>query len=204
MTLADPERDVLDWGVLLLLACLPFRNASERDLADVQVTGAYIGPDMAPAPGSSKGQSWDGFDIPAEVFQALAELAAQGVPLPSEVGEVLAQFAEYLSYPDPYGQVEINRGDDYASAIELDPEDRNAFSVDWVEAPVYRDVDLLDDERLRVTLWDHDILNEDDMIGLAVLNNEDIAEARDAQEIHSVWVGDQTEYQLLFIRVEAW
>ena len=63
---------------------------------------------------------------------------------------------------------------------------------------------LLDDERLRVTLWDHDILNEDDMIGLAVLNNEDIAEARDAQEIHSVWVGDQTEYQLLFIRVEAW
>lgn len=191
--------------LMLVLGCFPFRgNSAERDLADVQITGAYIGPGMAPPPGASKGESWDGFDIPAEVFTALAELAAQGVPLPNEVGEVMARFAQYLSYPDPYGQVEINRGDDYYSPVELDPEDRNAFSVDWIDAPLYEDVDLNDDERLRVTLWDHDVLFEDDMIGVAVLNNEDIRAARDSQEIHSVWVGDQTEYQLLFVRIEAW
>ena len=190
--------------LLVLTACLPFSGSSSRDLADVQVTGAYIGPGMAPPPGATEGESWDGFDIPAEVFTALAELAAQGVPLPNEVGEVMARFADYLSYPDPYGEVSINRGDDYAAGLYLEPEDRNAFSIDWVDPPIYESVDLDDDERLRVTLWDHDRFNEDDMIGLAVLNNEDIRAARDSQKIHSVWVGDQTEYQLLFVRIEAW
>ena len=191
--------------ILSLPGCLAlYGNGDERDLVDVQVTGAYIGPGMAPPPGSSKGESWDGFDIPAEVFTALAELAANGVPLPNEVGDIIARYADYLSYPDPYGEVAINRGDDYAAPIALEPEDRNAFSVDWVDPPTYESVDLEDDERLRVTLWDHDVLNEDDMIGLVVLNQDDLRAARDAQEIHSVWVGDQTEYQLLFVRVEAW
>jgi hypothetical protein len=190
---------------MLMITSLACLSLPDRDVerVDVAVTGAYIGPGLAPLPGEDTTKSWDGFDIPAEVFTALAMLAAEGVPLPSQVGEVLAQFNDYLSAPDPTGWGELNVGEGYGWAKEFDPEDRNAFSIDFEDLETWENVPLTDDTRLRIHMADRDWI-EDDSIGIAVLNKVDLMEARDEAQIHSIWVGDQTEYQLLFVRVEVW
>lgn len=167
--------------------------------ADIAILSAFVGPGMASPSGD--GETWDGFgSVSAEVFTALASLYN---PTLGEVVDVLADELDYYDAPDPFGEASLNVGDGYDDEVDLIPEDEDVYEVAWDGPPTFEAVELDGDTRIRVKLWDEDI-SEHDTIGTAVVEEEDLREAYVQGDVYDVWVGEQTDMQLLFVSVEVY
>ena len=155
--------------------------------------------------GKIDGTEWDGLGrvSDAERFGIVEAVSAPGSQAKeAAVGALLAMRAsDGIAKPDPYGFVEVYAGGDLvnrqAMATRELPE-RDTFTPMWRQPPTWRHVTILPNLRLRVSVWDRDLQN-DDAIGTAELNSNDLNQALYAGGIYEVNVANQTANQLLLV-----
>ena len=196
------ENDVCDCagsfeGTWDLIDCLP-------QTFTVDFHGALIGPAKIDR------STWDGNSAISETnWTALLALTSQTAPFGGLV-DFLADLAmSTLHKPDPFGYVELDRGNGYDPEFQQDlatKEDNteDTFQPMWpTPVPGYTNVPFIEDTRIRTTLWDEDLIN-DDSVGVAVIRFDHILAAYLDEGVYWVNVADQTQQQLLMLAIEVY
>jgi hypothetical protein len=162
------------------------------------------------APGKADHTSWDEtVTIPDSVLRAVGDALAGGDP----VGGVLAVLAGpelngaigVLAKPDAYGWAQATAFGMPNDELWLaKPEDaiQDNYTPIWPYGWSYRNVPIDSDVRISVTVMDRDLVN-DDPVGTAEINSNDLKDALTAQKKFYVRVDDQTDGQLLFIGISV-
>ena len=170
------------------------------ELVTVLVVDAVIGP------GKSDGTQWDGYEyVPSSIRSDLAKVIGGGIR--SKILDWLLSVANQgLAKPDPYGWVELDVGNGYEADAWLAGTGDNTedtFTPIWPGGGSgWSEVPFVSDLRLRVTLFDEDLVNDDD-IGVAVINFDDVLEAWADGSKYYVLTADQTANQLLMVGIEV-
>ena len=110
-----------------------------------------------------------------------------------------------LEKPEPFGTLTLQwnaDGPDQASEQSLWTTQVDTFTPSWADQPGYLAVQFNEYVRLRVVLWDEDLLNHD-AIGDVTLNPQHIAEAWAAQTSYPILVHDQSAKQLLSVSLSV-
>jgi hypothetical protein len=169
----------------------------------VQLEGAVIGPGKAD--GTNDPWDYDAADVSPEVWKALA--TALGAPAP--VAAVASLYAgplfSALAKPEPFGNVTIlgpGVADGPYDLIGPEEFTQDTFTPAFVHPRAWEGVPLDEDVRLRVQLWDKDLVN-DDVIGVATINVAQMRAALDAQQVYFVNVSTQTQSQIVFISISV-
>jgi len=165
------------------------------DYVTLQITDALI------CPWGSDGKEWDGDRaVSQDDMNELAEALAGSYPYTAAMAVIAGLANEGFASPDPYGFAEIwNNGSWHPIALatsSTNPED--TFHPVWLRSPGWSHVRVDPNMRVRVTLYDEDLIH-DDPIGVAEINYDDILSALDARQIVNVRVHDQGQQQILFI-----
>ena len=180
-----------------LVDCLP-------ETFSVDFHGALIGP------AKSDRTTWDGNSAISDAdWATLLALNPSTAPY-GELAGFLADLAMSTLYkPDPFGYMELNRGNGYDPELlqHLATEGNNiqdSFQPMW-PSPLtgYTGVPFNEDMRIRTRLWDKDLLNNDP-IGAAVIGFDHILEAYLDEGVYWVNVADQTQQQLLMLAIEVY
>lgn len=164
-------------------------------------------------PGKIDGTQWDDSDkVPPEVWEGLAQ--ALGLP---GVGKLLdfmeGAAAQSLNKPDPYGLAELDwQGTgfdpDFTQALaNTDNNTEDTFLPTWPMIPGYgmpgwHKVHFTPDLKVRITLWDEDVVYDDDM-GILTLKGTDIGAAWQSGGTHWVRVEGQTQKQVLAVGLQV-
>jgi hypothetical protein len=169
--------------------------AVEPQLVHVSILGALIGPSKA------DGRPWDGPghvdpESMSKVISALAKTNAYA----AATTVVLGLSMDALSKPDPYGYAELLAPNPVAR-VDLPLMYKDTFTPGWSSAE-FSDVALRKGARIRVTLVDKDLSN-DDLIGTVELTRNDLRAALEAGTVYPVRVAEQSANQVLFINVSV-
>jgi len=102
--------------------------------------------------------------------------------------------------PEPYGFADLlsSQGNQRLNLTSL----RDTLTPMWQGPPSWSHVPLGPNTRIRISLWDKDLVN-DDPIGVAELNSEHLAAALRARQVYQVRVTDQGNGQVLFIGISV-
>ncbi len=144
---------------------------------------------------------WDTFFCSASAteYAALISLVAG----PSSYNAVLGGLAESgvktTAKPDAAGWAELVGGVSMADPVQL-PKNQDSLIPGWGGG--WSGVELNDDTAIRVEVWDLDIEN-DDLIGTAIIGSDDLWAALDSGGVYHVPVADQTHNQLLFVDISV-
>jgi hypothetical protein len=147
--------------------------------------------------------------VPDEAWTALSEALAAD-------GDAYASFAAVetllgdpslnaITRPDPFGFA-VLMAPRYAHSgyvvglSSRDTNDEDTFTPRWQPRITWPGVPLSDDTRILVELWDEDV-DPEDLIGVAEISAVDLTEALEAKEPYPVEVADQTNNQLLFLKI---
>ena len=199
--------------VLVSLACAkpapPQLDYGPPRVYDVAIVGALVGPGKA-----IDDAVWDGFGpISREAtddIAALAGLFTAGVPTGEQqplggalLNEVANKFAQGLARPDVYGTFSL-----VGPASYQDPGRYDLASQVFKDTYTphfgggFKGLDFSAGNRIRIELFDEDFEN-DDPIGTAEINAAHVEYAATEQGVVGIWVGDQTNGQVLFINISA-
>ena len=178
----------------------------------ITLIGAHIGP------GKVDGTRWDGIgklsedqvSKTQELVQLAAEMAAAAANPPAALaataGKLLGDMAmPAASKPDVYGWVEWQpAGSGPTLKLDLAPRSRpvREFSATWRQPVVLPDAKWNPRLRIRITLRDKDITS-DDAIGTVELNGDHIRYAWARQKVTPILVADQSDGQLLAVKVSV-
>jgi hypothetical protein len=178
----------------------------------ITVIGAHIGP------GKVDGTRWDGVGKLSEEqvskTQELVKLAAQMAAaaanppgaLAAAAGKLLGDMAmPAAAKPDVFGWVEWQAtGSEPAIKLDLAPRSKpvREFSVTWRDAVELPAANWNPRLRIRVILRDKDMAS-DDAIGTVELNGDHIRYAWSKQKVTPILVADQSDGQLLAVKVSV-
>jgi len=169
-------------------------------LVTVKIIDAVI------APGKKDGTDWDDLGT---VDPAVAQAVSEALVGPTPLADVLAALANpalaAVDKPDPYGSAQLTVYGMTTEQVPLETRDGaipNTFMPTWPRAWHYQNLPIDTDVRIGIDLWDKDLV-DDDSIGHAELNSNDLKAALAAQKTLEVQVSDQTSDQLLFIGISV-
>lgn len=182
------------------------------DRVQITLIGAQV------APGKSDGTQWDGTGKlkPEQVTktQQLVQLAVQAAAAAANPpGAAMTAAAKLLgdlampavAKPDVFGWVEWQpQGVGVTVRLDLAPRSKpiREYSVTWRNPVVLPSADWNSRMRMRITLRDKDVVN-DDAIGTVELNTDHIRYAWSQQKVTSILVADQSTGQLLAVRISV-
>jgi hypothetical protein len=171
--------------------------------ATVLIEDALIGP------GKASKDPWDpGNPIPETVFAELADALVSVNPYYAAAAvlgaPLLSGALTATQKPDCYGTMRMDGfgivGKEYwLAAREQRTED--SFTPAFPSGIGFSGVPIDADMRLRVRLWDADLFDDDDEVGIAIINSSDMRAALAAQKKFPVAVWDQTFDQILFVNI---
>ncbi|HEY4244001.1 MAG TPA: hypothetical protein VGM88_29505 [Kofleriaceae bacterium] len=190
------------WVVsLLLLGCVappvePTAPALPSRFARVSIIGAVIGPCK------SDGHDWDGpgSHVDPDTTRRLVR-ALGGSNIYGAAAEIMTELAQAsFDKPDVFGTADLltPSGEEH---LALPLHYRDNFTPEWSNAD-FPHVPLDDSTRIRVSLIDKDLVN-DDVIGTVELNRADLEAALRAGAVFPVPVFQQSANQILFIRISV-
>lgn len=171
--------------------------------------GAMLGPGWAPEGTGSDGLTWDGTGVvPEQIFD---ELEAMGPnPDVTDAWTVLFSHAADLVEPSPTGTLYAVEADTIEtfqwSPMDPDSSSSGTFDLkqDW---PHYLARERRADELDHIELEFTDTRLDDMGTVSAQVFTDQLVDAAASEAPTAVFVGDQTDYQLLFIhiaRLEVW
>jgi hypothetical protein len=167
----------------------------------IQIESALIGP------GKADGTNWDGPGrIDPKTVQGVGGIMSQvatGVFAGGPAGALVAvtpfvagPTMSLTAKPDTFGTVDANwRGG--TASVKL-PKQQDTITPTW--AVPLEHIKLTEELKLRITLKDKDLVNDDDM-GVAILDYRDVVAALENGKVYPVAVGSQTQNQVLFISI---
>jgi hypothetical protein len=165
------------------------------EFVTVQLTEALI------CPWDSNGKEWDrDRTVSRQDMDELDEALASADPFAASAAFITGLTHKGFSPPDPYGQAELWSNGSW-NPLPLATKATNledTFRPLWRGAPGWQHVRFEPTLRIRVTLYDEDILN-DDPIGVVELDANDILAALDFGQQFPVRVYDRGQQQVLFI-----
>lgn len=161
----------------------------------VAILSALIGPSKA------DGHTWDGpGHVSPETSRKVVGALAAANPYAAAAAVLAGLSMGALEKPDPYGYAELIVAG-RSARLELPMTFRDTFTPQWAGAE-FAGVPLRDNARIRVTLIDKD-LEDDDPIGTVELAAEDLRAALHSGHVYPVQVADQSQNQLLFVSVSV-
>lgn len=161
----------------------------------VSIVGALIGP------GKADGRTWDGpGHIDANAMGSVVGALAKANAYMAAAAVVGALSMDAFSKPDPYGYADLLAPNQIAR-VALPLTYKDTFTPSWPGAEL-RNVPLRDGVRIRITLIDKDLSNDDPM-GTVELNRNDLMAALEAGAVYPVRVAEQSANQVLFINVSV-
>jgi hypothetical protein len=167
-------------------------------LVTVKIIDAVI------APGKKDGTDWDDSGI---VDPAVAQAISEALVGPTPLADVLAALANpalaAVDKPDPFGSAQLTVYGMIMEQVALETRDgaiADTFIPTWPRAWHYRNIPIDTDVRIGIDLWDQDLV-DDDPIGHAEINSNELNAALTAQEKLEIQVSDQTSDQLLFVGI---
>lgn len=169
---------------------------------DVEVVGLQVGVCK------TNGEQWDGTGtVPQEQQRAVLGMVRNGVDPSTIATQVAAWGGRGKAAPDPLGFVEL-RGPNTPEAfrgkrLPLDKRStwaRDDFSPRFARSYGFRGIQLGQGDALQVTVQDMEFQTKE-MIGVAEIPFAQLARAFDAQQVTEVYVGDQTNGQLLYVLI---
>lgn len=175
---------------------LPSRNVR------IEIDGVVVGP------GKANQDLWDCCGaVDQQTWQAFTQLAsATGlVTLSAPASELLRYVANlsgsHFSAPEPIGVASIDIGNGYALPISLNRTTDDSFIASFGD-PGWSNIQLGAGLRIKLDLYDED-LSANDFIGTAILNTDDVQMALENKKVIDIYVGDQTNRQILFVKISA-
>lgn len=171
--------------------------------------------DCVVGPGKADQNPWDpsitgASTIPPKVFSDLAVALGAIDPLAAVVGVLagptLNSAITASQKPDVYGTVRLDVGGKIGIEywlVERGQQMDDSYRPSFPSGSIYQHVPLDADVRIRFNLADADALDDDDAIGIAVINSADLMAALAAQKKYEVKVADQTSDQLVFIGISV-
>ena len=149
------------------------------------------------------GSKWDG--LPGEkvsptVIAGLARALGASNPYTAVIGVLGSVSFGVTERPEPFGFADLlsNQGN---QRLTLNA-DRDTLTPIWQGPPSWSHVPLGPNTRIRISLWDKDLVNHDP-IGVAELNAEHLAAALHARQVYQVRVAEQDNGQMLFIGISV-
>ena len=194
-------------SVSLLASCMQTDPAStSSSLSDrkirVEIDGVVV------APGKANQDLWDCCGaVDQQTWQQFTQLAsATGlVTLSAPASELLRYVANlsgtHFSAPEPFGILTIDQGSGYGLPINVNRTTDDSFIASFGD-PGWTNLTLNSGMRIKLDLYDED-LSANDFIGTAILTPDDIQLALENKKVSDVYVGDQTNNQLLFVKLSA-
>jgi hypothetical protein len=170
----------------------PLRPTSLR----VSIVSALIGPAKV------SGLPWDGTGgaVDEGTWGELGVALGAADPYTAAVGILASMTDSGTARPDPKGTALLySAGSE--TRIELPMAFRDTYTPTWSEATFHKVPGNID-QRLRITLIDQDVM-EDDPIGVVELTPADLEAARASGRIYQVRVSDQSQNQILFIGISV-
>lgn len=166
---------------------------------NIEIISALLGPSK------SDGTPWDGTgNVPSSVTDGLA--LALKVPGMGDILNFMASSAvQALSKPDPLGTAQIDMGGGFGNVITLANLNNNTedtFEPTWPGQPGWLSVSFSMALKVRVDVKDEDLLNDDD-VGVATINGNDLYQAWLDGRTYWVRVEGQTYNQLLAVAVQV-
>lgn len=173
---------------------------------NVQITGAMVAPSM------TNGDQWDGSGTidPAEkqkFLDALGKVPTYGAYL--ELAAIVADAVNAgTAAPDPYGYAELAQSGTYQSDLrfsffaDVNSNLEDTYVPNFPLPNGWTDLKIDEGTRVRVTLLDEDLVN-DDPIGVAEISSSELLAAASEGKVHHVRVDDQTQRQLVYIDVSV-
>lgn len=158
----------------------------------MSIVSALIGPAKV------SGLPWDGTGgaVDEATWGELGIALGAAEPYSAAVG-ILASIADSgTARPDPKGTA-LLYGAGTETEIELPMAFQDTYTPTWSDATLHNVPGNID-QRLRITLIDQDVM-EDDPIGIVELTPADLEAARASGRIYQVRVSDQSQNQILFI-----
>ena len=171
---------------------------------------AIIGPGKVDHTSWDVGSAGGALTIPSDVLSALGTALASGNPVGGAVavlaGPALNAAIDASAKPDAYGWVSATAfgvvGDAFYVADAAEAIEDNYTPVWPGTGLTFQNAPIDCDVRFDVTVVDSDLVN-DDPIGAAEINSNDLKDALSAQQKFHVRVDDQTFGQLLFIGISV-
>ena len=169
---------------------------------DVEVVGLQVGVCK------TNGDQWDGAGtVPQEQQRAVLGMVRNGVDPATIASQVAEWGGRGKAAPDPLGFVEL-RGPNTPESLRGKrlPFDKRSnwahddFSPRFARSYGFRGIQLAQGDALQVTVQDMEFQDKE-MIGVAEIPFAQLARAFDAQQVTPVYVGDQTNGQLLYVLV---
>lgn len=173
-----------------------------RYRVDVEVVGLEIGV------AKTNGDDWDGpGSVDPEKQRALLGMVRNGVPASTVASQVAAWGARGKAAPDPLGFVEL-RGPNTPEGLKgkrlpLDKRGtwaKDTYSPRFTRSYGFRGLTVGQGDALQITVQDMEF-EEKETIGVAEIPFAQLARAFDAQQVTEVYVGDQTNGQLLYVLI---
>jgi hypothetical protein len=172
------------------------------DPAPTRFNVAMIGAVLAPA--MADGSQWDlesqvSADILVDIAAALLETDAYNKVL----SLIATPLIQNLSKPDTYGTAELlGPGGGTVTLATTSSNTEDTFVPNWPGSPGWKNVELTDSTRVRVTLREEDLFLDDDA-GVVELNRSDLDAAWRSQGVFPVAVSKQSVGQILFVLVSV-
>jgi hypothetical protein len=168
-------------------------------LVTVEIVDAVI------APGKHDGTDWDGLgSVDPSVSQAITVALVGPNPLADVLSALTNPALAAVDKPDPYGSAQLTvygMITDWVALATSDDAVPNTFTPIWPYDWHYQNIPIDTDVRIRIDLWDKDLI-DDDPIGSVVVNSNDLKAALAAQKKLEVQVSDQSD-QLLFVGINV-
>lgn len=169
---------------------------------NIDVVGALIGPALA------DGTEWDGTGtIPSSIQSQFTDALTSLNPYAAVASIVGSAVLAGTEAPDPYGTAEISIGGTYVTSLRRSLYPDSASNQEDTFAPIFTNVgwqrvELEPGIRVRVTMFDEDLLN-DDPIGVAEISASELQRALTEGVVTHVNVSGQTQNQLAFINISV-
>ena len=174
------------------------------DAGPTTVTVRFIGALVGPAKANGDPWDFDGSSISEEGKAALAQALLGANPYASVLALMSGPLLSPVAKPDPFGTVTVETAtgsQTFPIATEAQaPAD--SFALTAASPPGWRGVTLGRDIRFLVNLWDSDLVNNDP-IGTAEINMDDVKAALAAERVYHVKVSDQTFGTILFVDISV-
>lgn len=193
------------WSALLSIgvaaSCTPKVTASARPndppaaprvFRTVSVLGALI------APTKLDGRPWDGMGDPTQLAQAVGGLLADASPYTAIASAMAGPAAAALDQPDVGGSAQLFM-DGREFGVGVLEKVQDSFTPQW--STVTWDNVELPRARVRLTLWDRDLLN-DDPIGIVEISPDELVNAASAGTVVPIRV-DAQNLQVLFVSISV-
>jgi hypothetical protein len=156
------------------------------------------------APSKSDRKPWDGFggDVSQDIADAVATALAGPAPYRDVIEVLTGSLLSAYDKPEPFGHADISLDGAFLQEYRVYLEgQKDTLVPQWDGPPGWLDAALLEGTRVRVSLEDQDISN-DDPIGVVELNAFDFVDAWWARQTYPVDVSDQPG-QLLFVTISV-